>query len=155
MGIPCWRRNLTYVATCFRCKEAEVVAEYHGESCKSLYDRAKSHMEKLRSWDPSNFMLRHNHPENDPLCSDYLWQPTGFYQRPIQREIAEAIKIKEALAKETGPLETGPLVTICLTLLDLLQTLEGWRHKGMVEGVPPPKRSVLISQLMFRVHTLT
>ena len=101
--VPCWRRNLTYVATCFRCKEENKVAENHGESAKSLYARAKSHLEKLKGWDPSNFMLRHNlecHPEEDPLCRYYLWEPTGCYKTPIQREIAGAIKIKEAIAKE-------------------------------------------------------
>ena len=37
------------------------------------------------------------------------------------------------------------LVTWTLLLLltwALLHILEGWRHKGLVEGVPPPRRSV-------------
>ena len=43
-----------------------------------------------------------HHPEEDPLSKEYLWEPTGFYNRPMMREISEAVKIKEALAKE-GP----------------------------------------------------
>ena len=60
-------------------------------------------MEKLKGWDPGNFMLRHNmesHPEDDPLCRNYTWEPTGFHQRPMQREISKAIKIKDAYSKE-------------------------------------------------------
>ena len=67
--VPCWGQNITYMATCFRCKEAGVKAVYHGESCKSLQNRAASHMEKLKGWDSSNFMLRHNmeyHLDEDP-----------------------------------------------------------------------------------------
>ena len=45
---PCWRRNITYVATCLRCKDEEVTAQYHGESCNFLKARASSHMEKLK-----------------------------------------------------------------------------------------------------------
>ena len=66
--IPCWRRNSTYMATCFRCKEKGVVAVYHGETSKSLYTRALQHVEKLKSWDTANFMLKHNieqYPEDD------------------------------------------------------------------------------------------
>ena len=70
-----------YVAVCLRCKEKGIVAEYHGETGKSLNRRAQGHMEKLKSWDASNFMLRHNlqhHQEEDPQNASYLWYPSGF-----------------------------------------------------------------------------
>ena len=47
-------------------------------------------------------MLRHNflhHPEDDPMEDKYLWYPTGFYQKAMERQIAEAIKIKEAVER--------------------------------------------------------
>ena len=45
------------------------------------------------------------------------------------------------LSRRCPQLETRPPH---LTLWDLLHYLEGWRHKGMVEGVPPLKRSVTL-----------
>ena len=105
--LPCWRVNCTYIAECFKCKEEGKKAVYHGESGKSLHIRSQKHMEKLKSWDQSNFMLRHNllyHPEDDPLEAKYLWYPTGFYQKAMERQISEAIKIKEAVEEaEANP----------------------------------------------------
>ena len=54
--------------------------------------------------DVSNFMLRHNllhHPEDDPQNNNYLWYPTAFFDKPMERQISEAIIIKEALDKST------------------------------------------------------
>ena len=45
--VPCWRRNVTYLAECLRCQDEGVLAEYHGETCKSLQVRSASHMDKL------------------------------------------------------------------------------------------------------------
>ena len=50
-------------------------------------------------------MLRHNlehHPDVDPLCPNYTWEQTVSYTTPMDREVAEAIKIKESILKE-GP----------------------------------------------------
>ena len=100
--MPCWRVNVTYAAECFRCREEGIRAVYHGESGKSLYHRTQTHMDKLRGWDFSSFMLRHNlqhHPEDDPLSAEYLWYPTGFHERAMDRQVAEAIHIKEELER--------------------------------------------------------
>ena len=98
--LPCWRRNLTYKVVCLRCKDREIKAEYHGESKDSLQKRALGHMEKLRSMDSSSFMLRHNllhHGEDDPLNNEYIWYPTKFHARALDRQISEALEIKQAM----------------------------------------------------------
>ena len=98
--LPCWRKNLTYKVVCRRCKDKGIQAEYHGESGKSLFDRAKGHMEKLKGLDSSNFMLRHNllaHPDEDPMDKNYIWCPNGFHTKALDRLVQEAINIKEAL----------------------------------------------------------
>ena len=77
-----------------------MVSEYHGETKKSLYDRALSHMEKLKGLDSSNFMLRHNllcHPDGDPMDNSYIWYPTRFHTKAIDRQVGEAIQIKKAI----------------------------------------------------------
>ena len=57
---PCWRKNLSYKVVCLRCKDNGIRAEYHGESGKSLHDRAFGHMDKLKGMDTSSFMFRHD-----------------------------------------------------------------------------------------------
>ena len=67
-----------------------------------MFHRADSHMDKLKGWDHSNFMLRHNimhHAEDDPQNNNYLWYPTHFFDKPLDREVMEAILIKEAMEK--------------------------------------------------------
>ena len=80
-----------------------ITSEYYGETGKSIQKRSQGHYEKLRSWDPSNFMLRHNvihHPEEDPLNKDYLWTPLSHHEKPLERVVEEAIRIKVAFQTE-------------------------------------------------------
>ena len=59
-------------------------------------------------------MLRRNllhHPEDDPLDNRYTWYPTGFYTRAMDRQIAEAVKIKEEI-EEAGRRTDGKKVII-------------------------------------------
>ena len=76
-----------------------VKAEYLGETSKSLRDRAAAHLQSLKGAQNSSFMLRHNllcHSEDDPYCPDYIWEPLRYFQKPMDRQIAEALGIKEA-----------------------------------------------------------
>ena len=57
-------------------------------------------MDKLVAWDPSNFMLRHNlthYEEEDPQDKSCLWYPTQLFARPMDRMVAEAVQIKDAM----------------------------------------------------------
>ena len=101
---PCWKRSCNYMVECHRCKEEGITSVYHGESCKSIQRRALGHVSKLRGWDSSSFMLRHNllcHPDGDPQNEDYLWSITQQYNKPLARAVDEAIRIKQAYEKET------------------------------------------------------
>ena len=74
-------------------------AEYLGETSKSLRDRAAGHMKALRGAQSSSFILRHNllhHKDDDPFCTDYTWEALAFFQKPMDRQVAEALAIKEA-----------------------------------------------------------
>ena len=56
-------------------------------------------MDKLKRLDSSNFMLRHNflfHPDGDPMDNRYVWYPTKFHSKAIDRLVGEAIEIKKA-----------------------------------------------------------
>ena len=87
------------------CKKEGVDAAFIGETCKSVYRRAAMHYQKLKSLDPSNFMVRHNvqkHPEQDPACGEnYTWEVESFAVSALQREIQEALLIKERYASES------------------------------------------------------
>ena len=90
---------MTYRATCTRCQARGVRAEYLGESSKSIRDRAAAHLKALRGAQSSSFMLRHNllhHDNDDPFMADYVWEPISYFQKPMDRQVAEAIAIKEA-----------------------------------------------------------
>ena len=100
--IPCWRTSLTYKATCNRCKSKGIKAEYLGESSKSLRDRSSAHRKALRGAQTSSFMLKHNllhHQEDDPFNEEYTWEPLQFFQKPLDRQVGEALAIKEAYSK--------------------------------------------------------
>ena len=85
------------------CKDNGIRAEYHGESGKSLHDRALGHMDKLKGMDTSSFMLRHNllyHRDEDPLDRSYVWYPVKYHRKAIDRLVSEAINIKNAMDTE-------------------------------------------------------
>ena len=101
---PCWKTNLTYKATCLRCQAGGVKAEYLGESSKSLRDRSLAHLKSLRGAHSSSFMLRHNllhHDQDDPFRAEYAWEPITFFQKPMDRQVSEAIEIKKAYGDGT------------------------------------------------------
>ena len=97
---PCWKKNSTYAAYCQRCKVNGIRAEHHGETGKCLFTRVGWHIDKLKSVDSGSFTLRHNllyHPEEYPLLKNIIWYPEEFHIKPMDRLIAEALNIKNAL----------------------------------------------------------
>ena len=57
-------------------------------------------MDKLKGLDSSNFMLRHNllyHANEHPMDNSYVWYPTKFHTKAIDRQVGEAIEIKKAM----------------------------------------------------------
>ena len=75
----CWRQNVLYVSYCLRCKKKGIKSQYICETGKSLRWTAKKHLEKLKYWDPSNFMPRYNimyHHDEDPRNNEYSWKQT-------------------------------------------------------------------------------
>ena len=72
-------------------------SEYYGKrGIRTQWD-----IDKLRAVDSSSSILRHNllhHPEEDPLTNTMVCHPEEFHIRPMDRIIAETLKIKNALA---------------------------------------------------------
>ena len=63
---PCWDRSVLYRAFCLKCKEEGKVAEYIGETGKSVFQRSSNHYDSVKYRRSSSFMLRHqlrSHPE--------------------------------------------------------------------------------------------
>ena len=58
----------------------------------------------MRGAHSSSFMLRHNllhHDQEDPFRAEYTWEPLSYFQKPMDRQVAEAIAIKEAYGDST------------------------------------------------------
>ena len=76
-----------------------ITAEYWGESGFSLGKRCAEHFNKLKYWDKSNPMLRHNvlyHSDYDPQTPNYMFEVKSFHQTAFMRQIDEAVKIADS-----------------------------------------------------------
>ena len=105
----CNRESTTYRATCINCKqntpeqtvnedESDVnIAEYIGETCKSLYVRGGKHEENYRLMNPESFMLRHHmEAHKDLMLGDvrFHFEVVKHHETCFRRQIHEAVEIK-------------------------------------------------------------
>merc|ERR1712081_157731 len=100
---PCWDRSVLYRAFCLKCKEEGKVAEYIGETGKSVFQCSSNHYDSVKYRRSSLFMLRHqlrSHPEEDPFSPQFGWEIISKEPTCIRRQVKEALLIKESRDKE-------------------------------------------------------
>ena len=88
MKFPCWDRLVLYRAYCLACKEKGVVAEYIGETGKSLHQRSSKHYESAKYRRNSSFILRcqsRSHPQEDPYSIQFRWEILSKEQTCLKR----------------------------------------------------------------------
>ena len=122
----CMKEGINYTAKCTRC--TELLHLYTGESSRTLYTRALQHYQDYsramrnkdqdhrNSQEPSSsWMMDHTdnvHPGTDMNKSDYEFSLITTYRDPLTRQIAEAIRINEALEYNKYTDNKGEIIEI-------------------------------------------
>ena len=102
---PCTRRNLVYESICALCnpgvrgkeeiKEVKEHSLYVGESARSISERGKEHMAKLRKEAEDSHMWKHmvlhHAPGEEP---DFVLKPVQYHKSALRRQLGEAVRIR-------------------------------------------------------------
>ena len=93
----CKSPNVTYKIECQECKANEVKATYIGESSRTFFDRAKDHIDALRTKNTSygivkHWMECHSQMEEPPNFSFHLMRR---HRSAMDRQIFEAFAIEK------------------------------------------------------------
>ena len=114
-GGNCFREGVGYSATCTRCRQAQQQDEneppreitnyaYTGETARSLYTRAKQHLNSYRSHLPGrkpieSWMWEHTASHHEGLmgpdngAGDYQFRVQGVFDKPLYRQVDEAVRL--------------------------------------------------------------
>ena len=90
----CRKQNITYQGKCMNCEQKGVDKIYDGETARNLYVRSKEHIDGMKNKKETNFMYKHkikDHDGNEEV--KFRWVVTGIFQKPMQRQLFEAVKI--------------------------------------------------------------
>ena len=93
--VSCRKPGMAYRIFCTICPSSV----YEGETSLCLYERGKKHLSEYSSSLQSNCMVIHNkkfHPES--TCLNFRMEGLRQIHRPIDRQIDEAIRIKNSTA---------------------------------------------------------
>ena len=95
MRSNCRKNRVCYEVKCRKCKDEGKDRIYHGETARNLYIRSKEHYKALEHQDKHSFMYKHMMKEhgNDLNNVEFDWKVVSKHQKPLQRQLAEAIKI--------------------------------------------------------------
>ena len=103
----CKKRNLVYESICAKCNPGAIEMKgewepvmgvqslYVGETCRSLHERSKEHMEAYRQGSNDSHVLKHHlahhQGEGEPKM---LFRAVKFYSTALGRQIGEATRIR-------------------------------------------------------------
>ena len=87
--------NVCYEAKCDNCEMRGMLKTYDGETCRTAYIRCKEHYDDLKRKKPSSWMWKHIIDEHngDPANVSFSWKVTRKCNKPIQRQLCEAVRI--------------------------------------------------------------
>ena len=74
---------------------------YDGETARNLHVRTKEHLAGMKNKCETNFMYKHKlseHEENEDVR--FRWEVTGKFQKPMQRQLFEALRIENKTEAE-------------------------------------------------------
>ena len=95
------RAGALYHGTCSICANEGVTAEYWGETSRSAYTRSLEHADDIRRKQESNAFHKHlaiYHPNEVGKTEAFKIKVEQTYTKNIDRQVAEAIKIKNSNA---------------------------------------------------------
>ena len=93
---------MSYVGKCKTCENLGNHREYHGETARNLYNRSKEHLRDLKKKKSTSWMNKHiiNEHEGKEENAKFEWKITGKYDKPLPRQISEALAIDKKSTKE-------------------------------------------------------
>ena len=93
--INCRKNRVCYEVSCRNCDKEGSPKLYHGETARNIYVRSKEHYAALKNKSEKSFMLKHviQDHEGDSTGVTFDWKIKGKYQKPLSRQLAEAILI--------------------------------------------------------------
>ena len=89
----CKRQNLTYINTCLLCKNKGKKTVYIGESCRSLAERHREHVEDWLADKEESHMAAHSREAHNGQSS-YQVKPLKLHRSAFTRHISETVQIK-------------------------------------------------------------
>ena len=134
----CFKEGVGYASTCCRCRqnqqdEGKSLQEavnycYTGETARSLYTRAKQHLDSYRSHLPGrkpieSWMWDHTVSHHggvvgpDQGAGDYSFRIQGRFSKPLNRQVDEAVRLGQIdghgrVLDDVGGPWGGPVVSL-------------------------------------------
>jgi hypothetical protein len=103
-GLLHQRSGALYTGSCLLCPaQGRGTAVYTGESGYSGYTRLCDHSDDIRRKDLGNAFSKHlkeEHPEREGDATVFDFQVVRTYQKPLERQVAEAVAIHGCKADE-------------------------------------------------------
>ena len=101
--LNCKKNRICYEAKCRNCDEEGKSRTYHGETARNLHVRAKEHYSALYNKSDKNFMNKHIMEAHAGNVQEVVfdWKIIGQYQKPLSRQLAEAINIDKKSKEES------------------------------------------------------
>ena len=99
----CKKNRICYEARCRKCDEEGKTKTYHGETARNLHVRAKEHYNAFNNKSEKSFMHKHVLEAHEGNSHDVVfdWKIVGQFQKPLTRQLAEAIKIDNKPKQES------------------------------------------------------
>ena len=91
----CKKMNVCYTAECKNCKYVGKRRVYIGETARNIHARSAEHYKDCDNSNKRNWMRKHieKEHENNPDNCEFEWNVIGKFQKPMLRQLTEAIHI--------------------------------------------------------------
>ena len=91
----CRKNRVCYEVRCRKCKDKGKDRIYHGETARNVYTRSREHYKAMKNQEKHSFMYKHMMKEHgdDVTNVEFDWKVLSKHQKPLQRQLAEAIQI--------------------------------------------------------------
>ena len=98
----CKVNNVCYEVKCTTCEVEGKLRCYTGETSRNLHVRSKEHIKDMELNNKNSWMLKHINEEHDGSKENvkFSWKVLRKHSKPLQRQLHEAIRIKNKADKE-------------------------------------------------------
>jgi hypothetical protein len=94
----CSQYGITYEVCCLDCKEEDVNAQYIGETGRNGFSRKAEHDQAVNNKYMNNALAKHCAIQHNGNRAKFSMRVTGTYRTCLERQEAEAVKIRRAQA---------------------------------------------------------